>query len=362
MSTEKREFYIVTRFEEELANEFGKAYCCFTGSGSTAIYLLLNAIDKRSQKVLFPATTCMAPINSAIYAGYEPIFCDVNLDDQTMNVDSLERMLDAYDVGVVVPIHLYGHVADIASITRVAKNKTADIFVLEDCAQYVRCGTADASILSFGHTKIFESGGGGGALLTNDETLYEKVTAEKNNLHTVRDYTEVKVRFENYRKKYYSIKNLPKEEQNQRLLSLQMESKDTFIYNLGEPLQILSILKNKKKIAERRNAKADLYRSHLKHPLISPSPVGKDDVCWRYSFLFLGNRDSFVEKVRKSGIDISTWYEAMYKFYSDQDDALFGNANLIERHVVNLWVDESKTKSEIRKDIDKLVSIAQESL
>jgi dTDP-4-amino-4,6-dideoxygalactose transaminase len=353
----------VTRFEEKLANEFGKAYCCFTGSGSTAMYLLLKAIDKRSQKVLFPATTCMAPINSAIYAGYEPVFCDVNLDDQAMNLDSLERTLEAYDVGVVVPIHLYGHVADVSSIARIAKSKTPDIFVLEDCAQYVRCGTGttDASIFSFGHTKIFESGGGGGALLTDDKTLYEKVVAEKNNLHTIRDYTEVKIRFENYRKKCYSIKDLPKEEQNQRLLNLQIESKDTFIYNLKEPLQILSLLKNKKKIVVQRNEKADLYRNYLRHPLISPPPVNKDDVCWRYSFLFLGNRDSFVEKVRQSGIDISTWYEAMYKFYSDQDDSLFGNANFIEKHIINLWVDKSKTKSEIRKDVDKLMSIAEES-
>ena len=112
----------------------------------------------------------------------KPLFCDVSLNDFTMNVGSLKKILDKHkkNVQMIVPTHVFGNLCDLGKIIEIARKRK--IFVLEDAAQSLgskindkRTGSiGDASIVSFGHTKILDCGGGGG-ILTNDSKLYNKV-------------------------------------------------------------------------------------------------------------------------------------------------------------------------------------------
>ena len=76
----------------------------------------------------------MQAVNAAIFAGMKPLFCDVNLNDFTMNVRSLKKILDKYkNVEMIVPTHIFGNSCDLDKIIKIIRKR--EIFVLEDAAQ-----------------------------------------------------------------------------------------------------------------------------------------------------------------------------------------------------------------------------------
>ena len=335
--------------EEILARHFNKRYCRFTGSGTAAIYLVLRALNCNSRYVLFPAITCASAVNAAIYAGYKPIFCDVNLDNYTIDLNSFKNVVKSYDVGVVVPTHIYGHSCDIQSIKNIVAND--QVFILEDSAQTVKINDVNASIMSFGHTKILESPGGGGAIFTDDECLLEKFIQAKDTLPV--KPINLENRITQYRQDYYSI--MANEQHSQdvwsRIYQLQLKYKDAFLFDMDLNNLVLDRLNVLLQTVRARNERFKLYSRLLVKSNLRIPETEATDVIWRYSFLYTGNRDVLLAKVRECGIDISSWYPPVYKMYSRQDDWEFMNANYVGEHVVNLWIDPGKPIDQIEKEI-----------
>lgn len=357
----------MNQIEERIAHYFGRKYCHLTGSGTTAIYLILKALNKKDSYVLYPAITCMTPVNAALYAGMKPVFCDVNLKDYTMDLSSLNKMIEAYDIDVIVPTHLYGHSCDMDEIMKIAKEK--EIFVLEDAAQAVggkykgrKLGSlGDASVISFGHTKILECGGGG-AVLTDDEGFYEKVKHLGENIP--KQPVNVKELFDDYRMIYYDIMKLIQKDSDfwPLMLSLQMTFKKGFVYAKDAQIEstIGSRLDEIDVMVEERNKRVALYGKYLNKEYLTLPDIRDGSVCWRYSFLYKGNRDELLKVVRTQNIDISSWYPTLYQMYGNQPKDQFPNANLLEREIVNLWVDPKYTEEKIISDIQGINQILRE--
>jgi dTDP-4-amino-4,6-dideoxygalactose transaminase len=347
----------MNQIEQELASKFNKAYCCLTGSGTTAIYLILKSLNLQNKKILYPAITCMAPVNAALYAGYEPVFCDVNLQNYTMDINSLEQMIETYDVGIIVPTHIYGHHCDMNSICNIAKKR--DIFVLEDAAQTTSLMNADVSIMSFGHTKILECKTGGGALFTDNQLLYEKVLEIKETIPSKPKYLDQML--DEYRAVYYSIMECIKRDKRfwSLMLQLQQLSKDTFIYNEDNNVDLLDSVNNMDVIANKRMERTKLYDKYLNKDLIDLPKIDVNCVRWRYSFLFTGNQKELLHKVREKNVDISNWYPSLHKVYSHQDGKYFKNADYIENHIVNLWINPQYSEDKIGNDIEIINSVIE---
>ncbi|EDS76732.1 DegT/DnrJ/EryC1/StrS aminotransferase family [Clostridium botulinum C str. Eklund] len=336
--------------EKELCKIFNKKYCCFTGSGTTSIYLILEALNLKNKKVLYPAITCTNPINSAIYAGYDVVVCDVNLQDYTIDLDSLEYMTENHDIGVVVPTHIYGNRCSIDKIKEICKKK--DIFILEDAAQSTYFDeVADASVISFGHTKIFENDFGGGAIFTNNKQLFLKVKELKQTLKP--KPLQVDKLFNEYRNSYYSIVNSENsiQEKNQKLYELQLNSKNIFLFDQNAHASVLKSIKNNNSV-ELRKQKAMLYANYLDEiQVVKPKVDFSQTVPWRYSFLFKGDRDKLLNLVRNKNIDISSWYINTQHIYTPNSYDNLINAQYIENHIVNLWVDSSHDQEKILNNI-----------
>ena len=260
----------MNQIEKRIAYYFGRKYCHLTGSGTTAIYLILKALNKKNSYVLYPAITCMTPVNAALYADMKPVFCDINLKDYTMDLSSLGKMIEKYNIEVIVPTHLYGHSCDMDEILEIAREK--DIFVLEDAAQAVggiykgrKLGSiGDAAVVSFGHTKILECGGGG-AVLTDDEGFYEQVKNLEESIP--KQPVNVKELFDDYRRIYYDIMKLIQKDSDfwPLMLSLQMTFKKGFVY--AKDAQIENTIGNRlgeiDAMVEERNKRMILYDQYL---------------------------------------------------------------------------------------------------
>lgn len=175
----------VDSFEEELAAYCGREYAVALSSGTAALHLGLIALGVGpGDLVLTSSMTFAATTNAIIYTGAEPVLVDC---DSTGNMDPnlLEKAFDQLEsegltVKAVVPVDLLGKVADHDGISEVARKYGA--VVLSDAAESLGAtlnGKSSASYgvaaaVSFNGNKIMTTSGGG-ALLTDDKELADKV-------------------------------------------------------------------------------------------------------------------------------------------------------------------------------------------
>jgi len=163
-------------------------------------------------KVIIPAVIAPSVPSVVLYSGYEPVFCDISRYDYNMDIDSLKKVIENYDdIKGLIAVHLYGQPLDMDKILKIAEEY--DLFVIEDAAQTLggeyknrKLGSfGDASILSFGHTKIIDKARAG-AVLTDRDDVYNLVKKELSNIPPYQK--EIENRKALYSKVYYTLQPL----------------------------------------------------------------------------------------------------------------------------------------------------------
>ena len=186
---DQAEFVLGSRvrdFESKFADFCSVKYCVGVGSGLDAIVFALKAIGVQSgDEILVPALTFPATWIAVMRCGAIPVAVDVTLDSYTIDPSDLVSKISDRSTAVI-PVHLYGHPADMKEILSIAKRHK--LTVIEDCAQAHGaevCGRPVGSIGKFGAfsfypTKILGAFGDGGALTTDDLALNEKIRMLRN--------------------------------------------------------------------------------------------------------------------------------------------------------------------------------------
>ena len=162
-------------FEAEFKKYLGSQYAIGVANGTDALQLALRCCKLQpSDEVITVAHTASATVTAIIQAGGTPVFVDINPQTYTMDPDLLERALTPR-TKAVIPVHIYGHPADMPSIMAFAQDH--DLTVIEDCAQaHGACIAAksvgtfgDFSCFSFYPTKNLATLGDGGLVVTKTE-------------------------------------------------------------------------------------------------------------------------------------------------------------------------------------------------
>lgn len=169
----------VARFEEAFARFAGTKYAVGVNSGTSALEIILRAINVQDASVIVPTNTFMATPISVIHAGGKVIFTDVTREDLCMDPDDLKKKIRK-DTKAVIVVHIGGIISPhIYDIKKICDDK--GLFLIEDAAHAhgstiygVQAGTIGiASAFSFYPTKVFTCAEGG-MITTNDESIYKK--------------------------------------------------------------------------------------------------------------------------------------------------------------------------------------------
>ncbi len=174
----------VEAFANEFAEYCGGGYVTTCGNGSDALEIALWALlgwGDRTRSVLIPSHTFIATAEAVTNVGYNPVFVDIDPRTYLMDMSAVEAAVRP-DTCAVIPVHLYGQMVDISTLTAFAKSK--NLIVLEDAAQAhgasfkgVRPGIlGDAATFSFFPGKNLGAWGDGGAVFTKDELLAQRMT------------------------------------------------------------------------------------------------------------------------------------------------------------------------------------------
>ena len=176
------------RFEEQFADKTGAEYAVGVSSGTAAILLSLQAADVgEGDDVFVPGHTFFATVSPVLSVGANPVFVDIHPETYTMDPTELRGAIEkATNPQAVVPVHIYGQMADMDRITDIAAEH--DLTVVEDSCQAhfaTRDGTAagtagDTGAFSFYPSKNMTVGGDGGMIVTDDEELADRARALRN--------------------------------------------------------------------------------------------------------------------------------------------------------------------------------------
>lgn len=193
---------VVNDFATNLAAYHGVKHVIPCANGTDALQIAMMALGlKAGDEVITPSFTYIATVEVAALLGIKPIFVEV--DPKTFCIDPaiIEKAITP-KTKAIVPVHLYGHAADMEPIMQIAKKH--NLFVIEDNAQaignvYAFADGTQQKLGSIGHvgctsfypSKNLGAYGDGGAMMTNDDALADKLRMIASHGQSKRYYHDV---------------------------------------------------------------------------------------------------------------------------------------------------------------------------
>lgn len=298
----------VKEFQEALEQYLGVKHVIPCANGTDALQIAMMALDlKEGDEVIVPSFTYVATAEVIALLSLTPIMVDVDPDTFNITAEIVEKAITP-KTKAIVPVHLFGQSSDIEPIMAVAKKY--NLYVIEDNAQAIgadytlsngqkqKAGTiGHIGCTSFFPSKNLGCYGDGGALMTNDDNLAQKIRMIANH---------------GQKKKYYhSVVGV-----NSRLDSLQAG--------------ILKVkLKNLDTYSDARNKAASYYDAALKNTEGVQTPVRQHNsthVFHQYTLQVKnGKRDALQAFLQEKGIPTMIYYpiplykqEAFSTYYDGQ--------------------------------------------
>ena len=175
----------VRDFESQMKQYLKTKYVLAVNSGTAALQAAMMALDvKPGDEVLLPSFTFVATANAVVASGAKPVFVDVKKDDYTIDIADLKNKITAKSKAVI-PVHLYGHPADIDALLELAGKHS--LHVVEDACQSLGSTYKNRQTGTFGIMGCFSmyaskvlTAGEGGAIATDSDEMADRIRMIRN--------------------------------------------------------------------------------------------------------------------------------------------------------------------------------------
>ncbi len=327
----------ITAFEEMFATFCGSKHAIAANNGTTALHLALVALDlKPGDEVIIPTVTYIATANAVRYCGATPVLVDVCADTMNINPADIERKITSNTRGII-PVHLYGHPADMAAVNQVAEKY--GLWVVEDAAEAHgamvdgrKVGTlGTCATFSFFGNKIITTGEGG-MITTDDDALAAKLRLYRGQ------------GMDPQRRYWFPVVGY-----NYRMTNIQAA------IGLAQMEGIETALADRERLARWY----DIALSDLTEHVVLPtqSPWAKR-VCWMYNiFLRDGDenrRDQVMRSMDEMGIETRPVFYPMHVLPPYKEDSSYPVADLWSQRGINLPTHQDLSESDVQRIIKSL--------
>jgi dTDP-4-amino-4,6-dideoxygalactose transaminase len=362
----------------QLQSIFGGRYAVPVGRAAWGIAVLLKVLSRRGreQKIALPSFLCQSPLAAVLLAGWQPHFCDIDPETGLVSLAEIKRAVHE-GVEAMLIVHLFGNPFELGEAFTYCRQH--GVFVIEDIAQALGaetniglCGTlGDAAVLSFGQTKMIETGGG--AVISHDRDLIDEI--ESYNAHMVfESELDIMDSFERFRKAFYSARN--------RLVAEGSDARHYFhglieqylpliprSYESGNASVIADALANIDTRITVRRDKAEIYHLNLAdNPYIQPVGMGEGSVPWRYCFRIpgvdWGIQDEISHQARFRGIHISNWYIPTHWMSSDEryNSLELPESQRMSQEIFQLWLDDNTSPEQVKINASVINQVVEEQM
>ncbi len=302
----------VNVFEQNFAQYIGVKYAVGCANGTDALELALEVLDlEASDEVIVPVHSWISTASAVLRVGAKVVFADTLYHEFTIDPSAIEQKITANTKAIIV-VHLYGNPCRMDEIMSIAKKHNLEI--IEDCAQAHGALYRGQKVGSFGVMSCFSfypsknlgALGDGGAVLTNDALLAEKIRAITNCGQSKKNIIRYIGR-------------------NSRLDSLQAAVLNVKLKYLDE-------------WNESRRELAAFYNNLLKHTDLELPTEEKDTKHVYHLYVVKAkHRDIMAEKFAKHGIETAIHYPfLLHEIQGINDNNTYKNAQQYKMQILSL--------------------------
>ena len=170
----------IPEFERSFADYTSVKYAAAVCNGTVALHLALVALGVGpGDEVIVPTLTYISSVNAITYTGATPVFVDSLEETWQMDPEDVRRKLTPRTRAIMV-VHLYGHPCDMGRLVPLAREN--GLFLVEDCAEAFGSRYQEEPVGTFGDIATYSffgnktiTTGEGGMVVTNDETLHDRM-------------------------------------------------------------------------------------------------------------------------------------------------------------------------------------------
>ena len=275
----------INEFEKKFAEFCNTKYALSTCNGTAALHLALIALGiKEGDEVIIPDLTFIATANAVKYTGAKVVTVDIEEDTLCIDPEKIKKSITS-KTKAIIPVHLYGHPANMKEINKIAKKY--NLYIIEDAAEAHGAEIDKQKVGSFGDIGIFSfygnkiiTSGEGGMITTNNKELYEK-------MKYLRDHAMSK------EKRYWHTEI----GYNYRMTNLQAA------LGLAQLNRIHELINKKIEIFEMYK----YYLEDIPNIKLNFQKEGYKNVYWMVCLEFLNydekKRDNLIKKLKEKGID-----------------------------------------------------------
>ena len=330
----------VVAFESNLSDYLDGAYAISCGNGTDALQIALMALDlKEGDEVITTPFTFAATAETICLLKLKPVFVDIRPDTFCIDATKIEQAITPA-TKCIIPVHLFGTHADMDAICQIAKRH--NLYIIEDAAQSLgsqytfndgrKCWSGTMGHIgttSFFPSKNLGCFGDGGALITKDAKLAEKIRMICNHGANKKDYHEI-----------IGV--------NSRLDAIQAAILNVKLKYLDGDL-------------DSRIEAAELYNTLLtnKSEIIAPSSLKNSNHTYHQYTIRLQDRDQAIVKLNENGISTMIYYpvslhEQPAFLFSHQKKGHFPETEKACREVLSLPIYPDITPQQIHKIVNIL--------
>lgn len=173
---------VTIELEKKFSKWLGRKYSVFCNSGSSANLLMLYALKEgkylKNSKIVVPAISWATDLAPVIQLGLDPILCDCNLEDLSVDLEHLEEIFKKDKPAALLFVSILGLVPEMDKVVNLCSKY--DVLLLEDTCESMGCEYKNKKLGTFGLASTFSTYFGhhistieGGFISTDDKELYE---------------------------------------------------------------------------------------------------------------------------------------------------------------------------------------------
>ena len=346
---------VTLEFENKFSEWLGKKYSVFCNSGSSANLLMLSALQQgeylKNNKVVVPSVSWATDLSPVIQLGLEPLLCDSNMTDLSVDLEHLERIFQEESPSVLMFVSVLGLVPDMNKIVELCFEY--DVILLEDTCESMGCEYKGQKLGTFGKMSSFSTFFGhhistieGGIISTDDKDLYELLVSIRSHGwdRDLSEETQVKLQKEWRVSEFNSLYTFYYSGFNMRSTDLQAYIGLTQIDRLDD-------------WGKKREHNYNLYQDSIKTEWKPKSYVDSLTSNFAYPVIH-SNREQIVKKLQENKVEVrpmicgSMGTQPFYvKRYGKKE---LPNVSTIDKYGFYVPNHPNLTKTEIKKIIDTI--------
>ena len=381
----------VEEFETAFASEFSSRHALAFPYGRSALWAFLKAMGFDGAEIVQPAYTCSVVGHATVLSGNIPVFVDISLNDNNMDLDLFRKAITA-KTRAVLPTHLFGYPMDVDSVNQIVREAESHfghrIFIIQDCAHSFEAEWQGRSVINAGDgalfglniskqiTSIF-----GGMFTTNDDWIASKLKSFRNQNFSEKSLLEKFTRMIYLPMSAFAFNDFIYG------FTYWLQNNTKFLKGLTDAYHLdqkivfppdslkcmaaveahvgLEQLKKYPLIKTRRQEIASMYFDQLKVPETWVMPPRIEGATYSHFVIRVPDRDRMLSLAARQGIQLGQLIEysmphlKAYLKYASPDQ--FPNSLLCSRSMINLPVHSGLSKKEINHVVGMINRIGKES-